>query len=68
MEMKPHRNSFGHNPLNNVSHRNLGMVLNGQGPDHHPLGGTMYLVLDPVINEQGSGRHILSGALHRHLV
>jgi hypothetical protein len=64
MEMKPHGNSLGHNPLSNVSYQNPGIVLNGQGSGRHPLGGALYLDLDTVLNKQGSGHRILSDALH----
>ena len=37
MKMKPKRKSLGRNPLSDVPYRNLGMVLNGQGPGRHPL-------------------------------
>jgi hypothetical protein len=53
MEMKPHEKTLGHNPLSDTPYRNLGMVLNGQGPDRHPLGDASYLDLDTVLNEQG---------------
>jgi hypothetical protein len=32
MEMKPHGESLGRNPLSDASYRNSGMVLNGQMP------------------------------------
>jgi hypothetical protein len=67
MEMKPHEKSLGRNPLSDAPYRNLGMVLNRQGPGHHPLGGALYLDLNTVLNEQGSGRRILSDALHHRL-
>jgi hypothetical protein len=63
--MKPHEKSLGRNPLSDMPYRNLGMVLNGQGPGRHPLGDAPYLDLDTVLSQQGSGRHILSDALHR---
>ena len=37
MEMKPKRKPLGRNPLSDAPYRNLGMVLNGQGPGRHPL-------------------------------
>jgi hypothetical protein len=64
MEMKPHEKSLGCNPLSDAPYRNLGMVLNEQGPGRHPLSGVSYLDLDMVLPEQGSDRHILSDALH----
>jgi hypothetical protein len=64
MEMKPHEKSLGPNPLSDAPYRNLGMVLNGQGPSRHPLGDAPYLDLDTVLNKQGSGRRILSDPLH----
>jgi hypothetical protein len=67
MEMKPHEKTLGRNPLSDAPYRNLGMVLNGQGPGRHPLGDAPYLDLGTVLNEQGSGRRILSDALHRRL-
>ena len=63
MDMKPIRNSLGRNPLSDAPHQNLGMVLNGQGPDRHPTNGASYHDLGTMISEQGSGRH-LNGALH----
>ena len=36
MEMKPKRIPLGRNPLSDVPCRNLGMVLNKQGPGRHP--------------------------------
>jgi hypothetical protein len=65
MEMKPYGKSLERNPLSDAPYRNLGMVLNGQGPGRHPLGGALYLDLDTVLSEQESGRRILSDALHR---
>jgi hypothetical protein len=65
MEMKPHEKSLGRNPLSDVTYRNPGMVLNGQGPGRHLLGDAPYLDLDTVLNEQGSGRRIVSDALQR---
>jgi hypothetical protein len=65
MEMKPHEKMLGRNPLSDAPYRNLGMMLNGQGPGRHPLGDAPYLDLDTVLNEQGSGRRIFSDALHR---
>jgi hypothetical protein len=56
----------GRNPLSDVSYRNPGMMLNGQGLGRHPLGDAPYLDLHTMLNEQGSGRRILSDALHRH--
>jgi hypothetical protein len=64
MEMKPHEKSLGHNPLSDAPYWNLGMVLNGQGPDRHPVGDAPYPDLDTVLNEQGSDCRILSDALH----
>jgi hypothetical protein len=43
--------SLGRNPLNDAPYRNLGMVLNGQGPGRHPLSDAPYLDLDTVLNE-----------------
>ena len=37
MEMKPERKPLGRNPLSDAPYRNLGMVLNRQGPGRHPL-------------------------------
>jgi hypothetical protein len=51
MEMKPHKKSLGRNPLSDVSYRNPGMMLNGQGPGRHPLDDALYLDLDTVLNE-----------------
>jgi hypothetical protein len=65
MEMKLHEKMLERNPLSDVSYRNPGMVLNGQGPGRHPLGDASYLDLDTVLNEQGLDRRILSDALHR---
>jgi hypothetical protein len=62
--MKPHEKLLGRNPLSDAPYRNLGMVLNGQGPGRHPLDDAPYLDLDTVLNEQESGRRILSDALH----
>jgi hypothetical protein len=45
MEMKPHKKSLRRNPLSDVSYRNSGMMLNGQGPSRRPC---------VVKNEQGS--------------
>jgi hypothetical protein len=56
--MKPRGKSLECNPLSDAPYRNLGMVLNGQGPSH------LYLDLDTVLNEQRSGRCILSDVLH----
>ena len=64
MDMKPIRNSLGRNPLSDAPHQNLGVVLNGQGPDRHPTNGASYRDLGTMISEQGSGRRSLSGALH----
>jgi hypothetical protein len=64
MEMKPIRNSLGHNPLSDALHRNSGVVLNGQGPGRHPLRGMSYRDPGTMISEQGSGRRSLYGALH----
>ena len=36
MDLKPTKNSFGHNPLSDALHRNPGVVINGQGPGRHP--------------------------------
>ena len=66
MEMKPERKPLGHNPLSDAPYRNLGMVLNGQGPGHHPRDAPCR-DLGMVSSEQGSGRRFLSGALHRRL-
>jgi hypothetical protein len=63
-QMKPHEKMLGRNPLSDAPYRNLGMVLNGQGPGRHPLGDAQYLDLDTMLNEQGSGRRILSDAIH----
>jgi hypothetical protein len=65
IKMKQHEKSLGCNPLNDVSYRNPGIVLNGQESGHHPLSDASYLDLDTSLNEQGSGRRILSDALHR---
>ena len=64
MDLKPTRNSLGRNPLSDALHRNLGVVLNEQGPGHHPS-GVPGLDLDTVSSEQESGCRFLSGALHR---
>ncbi|PUZ50928.1 hypothetical protein GQ55_6G115700 [Panicum hallii var. hallii] len=64
MEMKPIRNSLGHNPLSDALHRNPGVVLNGQGSGRHPLRGASYRDPGTIISEQGSGRRSLCGALH----
>ncbi|PUZ77144.1 hypothetical protein GQ55_1G347200 [Panicum hallii var. hallii] len=66
MEMKPIRNSLGHNPLSDALHRNPGVVLNGQGPGRHPLRGASYRDPGTMISEQGSDRRSLCGALHLH--
>ena len=65
MEMKPERKPLGRNPLSDAPYRNLGMVLNGQGPGRHPLGDAPCRDLGMVSSEQGSGHRFLSGALHR---
>jgi len=36
MDLNPIRNSLGRNPVSDALHRNLGVVLNGQGPGRHP--------------------------------
>jgi hypothetical protein len=64
IKMKPLEKMLGHNLLSDVSYRNPGMVLNGQGSSCHPLGDASYLDLYTVLNEQGSGHRILSDALH----
>ena len=64
MEMKPERKPLGHNPLSDAPYRNLGMVLNEQGPGRHPRDAPCR-DLGTVSSDQGSGRRILSGALHR---
>ena len=64
MEMKPERKPLGCNPLSDAPYRNLGMVLNEQGPGCHPR-DTPCRDLGTVSSEQGSGRRILSGALYR---
>ena len=64
MEMKLKRMPLGRNPLSDAPCRNLGMVLNEQGPGHHPRDASCR-DLDTVSSEQGSGRRILSGASHR---
>jgi hypothetical protein len=64
MEMKPKRISLGCNPLSDAPHRNLGMVLNEQGPGRHPCDAPCR-DLGTVSSEQGSGHRTLSGALHR---
>jgi hypothetical protein len=64
MEMKSHEKSLGRNPLSDTPYRNLGMVLNGQGPGRHPLGGAPFLDLDTVLSKQESGCRILSDVLH----
>ena len=56
-------NSLERNPLSDVLHRNLGVVINGQGPGRHLPKGASYRDLGTMISEQGSGRH-LSDALH----
>ncbi|KAG2588212.1 hypothetical protein PVAP13_5NG196381, partial [Panicum virgatum] len=63
IDLKPTRNSLGHNPLSDALHRNPGVVINGQGPGRHPPKGASYHDLGTMISEQGSGRH-LNGALH----
>ncbi|KAG2588610.1 hypothetical protein PVAP13_5NG230000, partial [Panicum virgatum] len=63
MDLKPTRNSLGHNSLSDALHRNPGVVINEQGPDRHPPKGASYRDLGTMISEQGSGRH-LNGALH----
>jgi hypothetical protein len=65
MEMKPNIKSLGRNPLSDAPYRNLGMVLNGQGPERHPLGGMSCRDLDAMSSEQGSGHRFFSDALHR---
>ncbi|PVH61462.1 hypothetical protein PAHAL_3G038200 [Panicum hallii] len=57
--MKLIRNSLGRNPLSDALHRNLGVVLNGQGPGRHNLRGAsicgaLHLRSGVVKNEQGS--------------
>ncbi|PUZ51218.1 hypothetical protein GQ55_6G163600 [Panicum hallii var. hallii] len=64
MEMKPIRNSLGHNPLSDTLYQNPGVLLNGQGPDRHPLRGASYRDPGTMISEQGSGRRSLCGTLH----
>jgi len=64
MEMKHIRNSLGRNPLSDALHRNLGVVLNEQGPGRHPSKGASYRDMGTMKSEQGSGRRSLSGALH----
>jgi hypothetical protein len=51
IEIKPYEKSLGCNPLNDVSYRNPGMVLNGQESSRHPIGDVSYLDLDTVLNE-----------------
>ena len=63
MEMKPKRIPLGRNPLSDASCRNLGIVLNEQGPGHHPCDAP-YHDLGTVSSEQGSGRRTLSGTPH----
>jgi hypothetical protein len=54
MDLKPTRDSLGRNPLSDALHRNLGVVLNGQGPGHHPLSGASYR--DPGTMKISKGR------------
>ncbi|RLM58494.1 uncharacterized protein C2845_PM18G12030 [Panicum miliaceum] len=51
MDMKPIRNSLGRNPLRDALHRNLGVVLNGQGPGRHPHKGASYRDLGTMKSE-----------------
>jgi hypothetical protein len=63
MEMKPHRNSLGRNPLSDaISEPGYGVKWKGLGC--HPLGGALYLDLCTMLNEQGSSHRILSDMLH----
>src|SRR6185312_2021176 len=64
MDLKPIRNSLGHNPLSDALHRNPGLVSNGQGPGRHPPKGALYRDLGTMTSEQGLGRRSLSDALH----
>ena len=54
MDLKPTKNSFGHNPLSDALHRNSGLVINGQGPGRHLPKGASYRDLGTMISEQGS--------------
>jgi hypothetical protein len=65
MDMKPIRNSLGHNPLSDALHRNLGVVLNELGPGRLPHRDASYRDMGMMISEQGSGRRNPSGVLHR---
>jgi hypothetical protein len=67
IKIKPHGKLLERNPLIDTAYRNLGMLLNVQGPGCHPLCAASYLDLDTVLNEQGSDYRILSDALHRRL-
>jgi hypothetical protein len=42
MDLKPTRDSLGHNPLSDALHQNPGVELNGQGSGRHPLSGVSY--------------------------
>ena len=53
MNLKPTRNSLGHNPLSDALHRNSGVVINGQEPGRHPPKGTSYRDLGTMISEKG---------------
>jgi hypothetical protein len=64
MDLKPTRDSLGRNPLGDMLHRNLGVMINGQGPGRHPLSGASYRDPGMMKNKQGSGRRNLSGVLH----
>ena len=55
MEIKSKRILLGRNSLSDALCRNLGMVLNGQGPGRHPRDAPCR-DLDMVSSEQGSGR------------
>jgi hypothetical protein len=57
---EPHEKLLGCNPLSDAPYRNMGMVLNREGPGRHPFGGLPYFDLNTVLNEQGSDRRIAS--------